>query len=175
MRQLWHHSVRHKCKMFLPLLSACFIRCLMLVIVSSSPVLSLLYDSFTLYRATFLKKVTPRSSFLLYFFHCSQHSDSRKSIGTAVIVMQMFRWNSFFSLRLQCVLYNPQNCCNLFSSHSTTHILSLSVCLSISDGLNCSFHVCGAAKQYGWGFPGFGICSHLIRLLGRGASPSLCL
>jgi len=128
MRQLWHYSVSHTLKMFLLLLFACFIRCLMVVIFSSSPILSLLYDPFILYRATFLTKVTLRSSFFLSFFHCSQHSDPRKSIGTAVI-MQMFRWNSFFSLPLQRVLYSSQNCCNLFSSHSTTHILAPSVCL----------------------------------------------
>ena len=133
----------HTFKMFLLLLFACFIRFLMLVIVSSSPILSLLYDPFILYRATFLTKVTLRSSLLLSFFHYCLRSDPRKSTGTAVI-MQMFQWNSFLNLPLQCVFYSSQNYCNLFSCHSTTHILSLSLCvlthilsLSLSLSLSC--------------------------------------
>ena len=128
--------------MFLLLLFAYFIRCLMLVIVSSSPLLPVLYNPFILYRATFLTKVCLRSSLLLSFFHYCQRSYPRKSTGT-VVIMQIFQWNSFLNLPLQCVLYHSQKCCNLFSCHSTTHILSL------SGGLNCSFHLCGATEQYG--------------------------
>jgi hypothetical protein len=62
----------------------------MLVIVSSSPILSLLYDPFILHRATFLTKVTLRSSLPLYFFRYCQRSDPRNSTAT-VAVMQMFQ------------------------------------------------------------------------------------